>query len=265
MAETSSEQRQPTRHGAATVGKTAAALLVCAGVAFFGLLGGGQKPATARWGSDPMTGYFDETMPRYPGVTELPAGPHTRVGGSAVRMSMFTCEHEPLKVARFYGDFWRSRGLYVRKDITHKGGVVAAVDPKKDRVYQVLITRSGGRTRAFPSMTTAPLSAMQNEAQAPPVPLYPESEVLLALQSGEAVARARLSLSLNSGSLADNVTHFRRELRAAGYRPSGKPGDLADETSLLVYARPGSEITVSLAPQGEGQTRVHITEIASGR
>jgi hypothetical protein len=178
-------------------------------------------------------------------------------------MSYFSSEDDPAKVARFYTSFWQERRLFVRHDVTHVGGVVSAVDPR-GTIHQALITVQGGRTIVFPSLTSAPLRAMETGKEPPPVPLYPKSKAVIALTTSEGVAKARIHLSVNDGDLEANVAHYGGELRAAGYAPQAsqqQPAAQGADQRILVYHKDGREVTVSLAALGKQRTRVHLTDV----
>ena len=239
-------------------------------MAFLGLLAGGEHPgARAQRFRDPMMGYYPAVMPRYPGAVELPAGPEGQVGGARVRMSVFTTEDEPAKIARFYSNHWQQQRLYVREDVTHVGGTVSAVDVGAGKVYQALMVRRGKRTSVFPSVTSAPLEAMTPAQSAPVVPHYPGSTTVIALSSREERTRARVWLSTNSGPMRDNLAHYRRALRAAGFAEEIKQPAPADSSGkgpgyrMLLFRKEGSEVTVTLSPIAEERIRVHVMEVGS--
>ncbi len=254
--------RRPKSHPAA---RTLAVLFFCAGIAFLGLLAGGEhRPAAGQRNRDPMMGYYPADMPRYPGAREVPAGPAGNVGHTRVRMSVFSTKDEPAKVARFYGNFWQQRRLYVREDVTHVGGVVSAVDAGGGRIFQAMLVRRGERTMVFPSVTTSPLAAADTTAP-PPVPLFPDSKAVINLGNKEGGTKAAVTLSVNSGTLRDNVVHYRRELRAAGYTQEiqQRPKALGPNHHVLLFRKEGSEITVNITGLSEKRVRVHIMEVKS--
>ncbi len=242
-------------------------LFLCAGIATLGLLGGGEhKLAGARRGSDPMAGFFGPDMPRYPGGEEAPAGTESSLGAATMKLSTLQTEDEPLKVGRFYANFWRQRRFFVREDVTHMGGVVSAVDVHGGFIYQLLLSVQGGRTLGFPSQTRSPLAASRTEGAVPPVPLYPESQTTLAFGSGEKDKRARLHLSVNDGGLEANLAHYRRELKNAGYSEetgAKQPEALGPDHRILVFKKEGSEVTVNLALLGGRRVRVHLMLVES--
>mgnify|MGYP006971709988 CR=1 FL=1 len=260
---TSSQSR---RRGGPPAARTLLVLFFCAGIAFLGLMGGGDYPAAvARRVADPMIGYYGSDMPRYPGVRELPAGPSSSVGGSSVRMSIFNTEDEPAKVARFYEDAWRTRRLYVTSDVTHKGGVVSAVDSSGGKVYQVLFSANEKGTQVFPSVTSSPLEALGSNEGEPAVPLFPGSKAVLNLGTDDAGHTARVTMSVNDGTLEENMTHYRRELTAAGFeREVGKqPEQLQQGHRILVFRKEGHEVTVNLTALSDKKTKVHMAEVGS--
>jgi hypothetical protein len=253
-----------TKRDRSIVAQTVLILFFCAGIAFLGLLSGGEHPsADARQGLDPMGGYFGPDMPRYPGSEEIPAGPSSGFGGSSTRMSFYLSEEEPAKIGRFYANFWRERKFFVREDITHMGGVVSAVNPKEDTVLQILMSRQSDRTAVFPSVTSNPLEATQTETRQPPIPLFPESRTLLTFGSDESEARAKIFLSLNEGGLAANIEHYSRVLVAAGFKSDvSKQPKLEAGTQMLLYRKGEREITVHLAALDKKRVRVHIMEVS---
>jgi hypothetical protein len=251
-------------------------LFFCAGIAFLGLLAGGEhRLAVATRGEDPMAGYYGPDMPRYPGAEEAPVGRESSIGGTTIKMSYFMTEDEPAKVGRFYASFWRQRRFFVREDVTHVGGVVSAVDVANALIYQALLGVQGQRVEArgerrprtlvFASQARGPLRALEGGAEAAPVPLYPESQTILALGTGEGDKRARLHLSVNDGGLEPNVAHYARELRALGYAPetTRQPDGIGAGSRVLLYRKEGSEVTVNLATLGGQRVRVHLTLVES--
>ena len=266
--EPDSERASSHAPGTRGAGRVLVVLFICAGIAFSGLLAGGEhERAVARRGHDPMRGYFPPEMPRYPDVVEVPAGSQTEMGRSRARMSFFRTKDGPDKVARYYVRFWRSRQLWVRRDVTHVGGVVAAMDPQHARMYQVLITVKDGHTLAFPSVNDNPLGANQADGREPPVPLFPESKVVYSVASEDAGVRSHVVLSLNDGGLKDNLQHYRQQLGSAGFAPErsrGKRGAMKSEEGehrILVYRKDDQELTINLTAVGGDRVRVHMMQV----
>jgi len=248
-------------------GRILLVLFCCAGIAGLGLLTGGDHPvANALRHRDPMAGYYGPNMPRYANVQEVPVGRDTRVGGSRVRMSRFITRDDPAEVADFYARFWRRRGLWVRDDLTHRGGTISAVDPEHGTILQVLlVVGSEGTTNVFPSVTDGPGQAMDRSAAGPPVPLFPDSRVVMNVSTVVHSNRARTLLSRNNGTLEQNVAHYRKVLSSGGFTEDlSRRATSGDETPdgaprMLVYrGRGGEEVTVNISATAGKQSRVYI-------
>ncbi|MBK8479813.1 MAG: hypothetical protein IPL40_01340 [Proteobacteria bacterium] len=253
------------------------ALFFCAGIAGLGLLSGGEPPlADAVLGRDPLAGYYPPEMPRYPQVQEVPTGARGEVEGARLRMSYFQTTDEPDRVADFYARFWRARGLWVRSDVTHRGGTVAAVDGAHGRVLQVMISTGAGgagATLVMPSVGDAPGRERSGSPRALPIALFPRSEQVLDSTTDGRDALARTVLSLNAGTLEENVAHYRRALRQAGYTEDvARPGAeqraalqaLDAQTAMLVFRHAeGREATVTITVLEPQRTRVHLALIGA--
>lgn len=242
-------------------------LALCVGVVFVALLTGADSPpASAR--RDPMRAYFPAEMPHYPGAQMAPAGA-SLVSGSRSRLAYFFSADEPAKIADYFGSAWRKEGFWVRQSVTHLGGTVSAVDSKSGRVFQLLLSRQGDRTLAFPSVLEG-LGGQQTSTAAPPVPAYPRSRQLLDTLSEAGPHRARVLVSVNGGTPAENWSHYRAALAGAGYRQEERKGGSARQApslaqTLRVYRhRNGSELTIVITPLDSEQTRVHLT-VVEGR
>jgi hypothetical protein len=178
-------------------GRVLTVLFICAGIAYLGLLSGGEhKQAVAK--RDPLAGFYPPDMPRYPQVREVPAG-ETSVGRSPLKMSYFSTDHEPSRIGDYYAAFWRKRGFWVRSDVSHVGGMVAAVDNKRGYIYQVMLRKQGKHTLVFPSVNTAPMDFLR-KGEAPPVRLFKDSKVLTNTVSKAGANRAQVVLSTNPGT-----------------------------------------------------------------
>jgi|GEM_PF-3755497 hypothetical protein len=237
-------------------------LIISAGIAFLGLLSrGDERKAIA--GLNVMDNYFPADMPHYPGVKEVPAGPSSQMGGARVRMSQFTTDHDPYKVASYYSKYWRSHRLWVNADVTHRGGVVSAIDVQKGQVYQLLLTLRGKQTWAFASLTRMPGQALKTETQEPPLKLMPGSKAVSAFSTQAGGQRARVNISVNEQGLDQNLAYYRAELRRAGYTPERAASTpLGAGHKILIFSdMGGNEITVNLAILGGQRVRVHMMAV----
>lgn len=268
-------QARPSRRaqpaGRRRPGRTLLVLFFAAGIAGLGLLTGGEHPeADALQRRDPMDGYYTSAMPRYPEVQELPAGADTRVGTATTRMSHFSTKDDPAKVADFYEQFWGARGMWVREDVTHKGGYVSAVDPSGGYVYQVVMTaESDGITQVYPSSTASPLGALETRDDPVPLQLFEGSEVLMNMTTKAGPHDARTVLTINHGTVDENMAYYRSALAAAGYTEDKNSASLAKKfprrsSGMLVYQdAQGTELTVSVTPLDKERTRVHLMQIGA--
>ncbi|MCB9555145.1 MAG: hypothetical protein H6707_03505 [Deltaproteobacteria bacterium] len=262
MAE--SKRKQRARHAGL---KTVTVIFVCAGIAFLGLLGGGeQRLATAR--QDQMRGYFPAGMPIYPSGSMLPAGV-ADVNGRSSRMAYLFSEDDADRIGHFYAERWKGQGLWVRSDITHQGGVVSAVDDANQRVFQVLILRRDKRSLIIPSVTklASAESAADRAKRAPPLPLFPKSRQLYNVDTANRMAGAKVSLSVAPTGFAEALDHYRRVLTGNGYRiesDSAPPKPMSQELSrrqLIGRRHDGSEATIEVAQLSKTRTRVHIVVV----
>jgi hypothetical protein len=161
--------------------KVTVVVFIAAGIAFLGLMAGGQhKGARARKEVDRMRGHFPAVMPQYPGAKEYPMGGSLTVGPNRLKMSYFHTRDDTLRVASFYASQWKAAGYYVTEDISPAGGVVAAYDPAKGILRQVLIKHKGETTAVYPSLIMEPLRpATGTHATSADVPLYSGAEGVL--------------------------------------------------------------------------------------
>jgi hypothetical protein len=240
-------------------------LAICVAVAAVGLFtGGAHRDAIAL--KDPMRGYYPRQMPRYPDVNEVPAG-SSRIGGGPMKMSYFTTKHDPLKIGGYYAGAWRRLGLWVHSDITHRGGVVAAMDARKGRLLQVMMQVRGEHTLVFPSVSRLATGSIKR-GKAPPVALFRKSKVLLNSETTSGKRVARVHLSTNQGSLSANRTHYRTAMLAKGFKEERRAeanaalrrGKIKGDV-MVFRSSTGAEVTIILTPLSKKKTRVHLTTI----
>jgi hypothetical protein len=244
-------------------------LFVAAGIAFLGLLTGGrQDAAKARRDADPMQGYYEAFMPRYPGVGEYPLGSELKVSGTPMKMSYFHTEDDPLKVASFYVSHWKAANYHVTEDITLQGGVVGAYDPASGQLRQVLIKVERNRTSVFPSLVMQP---MRPEASGGPgagekadVPVYPGAEGVLHFGARDPGHESQVTMYTNYGGLANNVGFFRSRLPELGWKEVDTKGVSplpVEMAQTLTFHKGRRELTVNLAViDSANRVRVHVAE-----
>ncbi len=246
--------------------KISVVVFVAAGIAFMGLLAGGQhRGAEARHEVDLMRGHYPFPMPRYPGVKEYPMGSSLTVGSSHLKMSYFHTRDDTLKVASFYAGQWKAAGHYVTEDISPQGGVVGAYDPARGILRQVLIKSASGTTAVYPSMLTEPLRpATGSYATSPDVPLYPGAEGVLRFGARDPGHRSKVTMYTNYGGLANNVEFFRSNLPEHGWREvksKGQPLLPTEFHANMTFHKGKRELTLNITQMDkEGRVRVHMAE-----
>ena len=239
---------------------------IAAGIAFLGLLSGGQqKQARARQDVDLMQGHFPAPMPRYPGAKEFPMGKDLKVGASGMKMSYFHTRDDTLKIANFYGNLWKTAGYHVTEDITMKGGVVAAYDPAKGTLRQILIKRRDGKTMVFPSVMMEPIRPnTSGDTAGGDIPLYPGAEGVLRFGSRDPGHRSQILLFTNYGGLVNNVDFYRTRLPEVGWKEAvskAKPLLPSQFHQTLTFHKGARELTLNITQIDTSQrVRVHITE-----
>ncbi len=258
-----------TRMRARRPGRLFVVLFICAGLAYLGVITGDDY-RSARARRDPMVGFYPPDMPRYPAAQEVAAG-RTRVGRLPLRMSYFSTKHEPQRVGDYYAAFWRKHGFWVNSDVTHIGGVVAAVDAHKGHVYQVLLRRQGKSTLVFPSVNTAPMSSLRR-GDALPLRLFKDSKILANTVTRAGRQGAQILLSTNAGTLEENRQYYRAELGRGGFREERVSDEARKKIpatlreNILVYRNAGGgELTLVLSKLDDAHTRVHLTTIGVRR
>jgi len=246
--------------------KVTVVVFIAAGIAFLGLMAGGKhKGARARKEVNRMRGHFPAVMPQYPGAREYPMGDALTMGTNRMKMSYFHTRDDTLRVASFYAAQWKAAGYFVTEDISPAGGIVAAYDPAKGILRQVLIKHKGDTTAVYPSLLMEPLRpSTGSNATSPDVPVYPGAEGVLAFGARDPGHKSKVTMYTNYGGLVNNVEFFRSNLPERGWREvkSKAPQVLpADYHQNLTFHKGKRELTVNLTQMDrEGRVRVHIAE-----
>jgi hypothetical protein len=246
-----------------------AVILAAAGIASFGLdrAGAELRPAAA---DQPLDGHFDPLMPRYPGVMELPMGNRLEAGSGELRMSSFSTEDSPLRVARYYRAVWEQEGLSVHESVTPAGGVVGTYDPRVRAARSVTILTARGMTWAFPSVVERPVQAVGagDLGRREGLPVYPGSRTGLTLRTpgGQGEDATLVSTYSNDGTLEENEAFYRRELLADGWRErDSRSFEELEGHRALELEREGQQLTVNLGPVGEEGDQVLVCVILGAR
>ncbi len=246
--------------------KVTVVVFIAAGIAFGGLMAGGQhQGAKARRPVDRMRGHYPAPMPQYPGVKEFPMGDQLSVGPTRLKMSYFHTRDDTLRVASFYAAQWNAAGYYVTEDISPAGGVVAAYDPSKGTLRQVIIKRQVATTAVYPSLLMEPLRPTTGtHATSLDVPVYPGAEGVLRFGARDPGHRSKVTLYTNYGGLVNNVDFFRNQLPQRGWREVKSKAPLllpAEYHQTLTFHKGKRELTLNLTQMDkEGRVRVHVAE-----
>lgn len=250
--------------------KIFAVIFICSGTAFLGLLAGGRHaPVRADLDQDPMKGYYDVDMPSYPGAAELPMSRDMNVGDASMKMSYFVTRDDPLKIAGYYADRWKTAEYHVTEDVTLTGGSVSAFDVKTGVIRQVIITeQSEGRYLVFPSVTSQPFgmtpSTDEKSGFAGKSPVFPGSEGVSSFGSDDPDKKTNVTRFINFGGMQANVDFYKVEMAARGWElrkfADEIPG-IGKKHQVLLFNKGSQEVTINFTVVSEEskQVRVHIT------
>lgn len=228
-----------------------------AAIATLGLLWGGGAELPEAAADHPLDDHFDPLMPRYPRAAEFPLGEGLDTGGDGtMRMSYFSTEDPPLRVARFYQTVWEQEGLSVHHDVTPAGGVVGTYDPRVGMARSVTIVTQGGRTWAFPATVERPgaIGTSEELGQSDGLPVYPGSTKGLTLRTTDAGRASVVTSYTNGDGLEKNVRFYRENMIDRGWNESEVPRfeeELGGHQTLS-YERGNERCSINLTPAGEG-------------
>lgn len=245
-------------------GRIFAVLFIASGIAFLGLLTGGEH-LPVRAAEDPMLRYWPVPMATYPGAVMRPIAADQRVGASALKMAYFTTADPPARVADFYAGEWRNAGYHVTEDVTFKGGTVSAYDAVAGMMRQVVMMAKNGRTLVFPAVAVEPSRMLDRSAVPADVPVYPGAWGLLVTQARDPMARSQVVTYIDDGALEANLNFYKSELGRRGWLDQTKPLPSqykSDDGHILVYGNgDGAEMTINLLKLDDTRTRVHVAVV----
>jgi hypothetical protein len=242
-------------------------ILMAAAIATLGLLRGGGQHPEARAEVGALDGHFDPLMPRYPRVAEFPMGEELGEGDGAMRMSYFSTEDSPLRVARFYQTTWEQEGLSVHQSVTPQGGVVGTYDPRIKAARSVTIFTKGRLTWVFPATVDRPLGATEagDLGEREGLPVYPGSSKGLTLRTTDQGRASVVTSYSNDGGLAKNLAFYREQMASKGWREREAPAfDELGGHRLLDFDRDGERCSVNLTPLDDDERRVVVSVILEG-
>jgi len=229
-----------------------------------------ESGATAARAPKNMNRFWPAPMPAYPMAQEMPMSDDMVMGQARMKMAWFRTADEPLKVALFYEGVWETAGHYVTREVHPYGGKVAALDLKSNLLRQVVMTRDGAETSVYVSLIMgSPAQLMKGGATDTALPLMAGAEGVTQLGSRDPLANTSVIAYVDRETVEDNVIFYQKEMAARGYQLSGDQArlksitdDLGSNISVMIFAREGEEVTISVSPVDDSElTRVHITRV----
>jgi hypothetical protein len=193
-------------------------------------------------------------------VDEISIGDALRVAGQPMRLSLFFTPDPPARVARFYLDAFRARGLLPvmasDADLAH----VSAFDPASGlQRFVSALPRPEGQTLVLTGAThprQPPRFLRGSEGASFPVP--PASGAFLGFSSEDSGARAESAQFMTALPPGEVASFYRRALGEQGY---AERRDGAGE-GLLIFLRAGATVTVALQSLDEkGGAAVFVTRV----
>lgn len=238
-------------------------IVTAAAIATLGLLrGGGELPDAVA--NHPLDDHFDPLMPRYPRVAEFPLGEQLGAGDGEMRMSYFSTDDPPLRVARYYRTVWEQEGLKVHLNVSPAGGVVGTFDPRIKAARSVTILSKAGRTWVFPATVERPLGTVNpgDLGESEGLPVFPGSSRGMTLRTSDVGRESLVTTSSNDGGLSKNLAFFRGQMSTQGWREL----EVTDFEELqghraLSFERDDDRCTINLTPYGDDERRVVVSVI----
>jgi len=190
---------------------------------------------------------------------EIPVGDALEVSGQPMQLSLFYTADPPRRVARFYADAFRARGLLpvlaAEEDLAH----VAAFDPASGRQRfvsaipqpdrQTLVLIGATDPRRPPRFMRGPEGAS--------IPVPPEHRAFVGFRSADDGVRAESGQFVSPLDPRTVAGFYRRMLAGEGF----SEGQDSSE-SLLRFGGPGATVSVALQRLEEKQgSAVFVTRI----
>jgi len=193
---------------------------------------------------------------------EIPVGDALEVSGQPMQLSLFYTADPPRRVALFYADAFRARGLLPVLAADEGLAHVSAFDPATGRQRfisaipqpdgQTLVLVGTADPRHPPRFMSGP------EGASFPVP--PAHRAFIGFRSTDGGARAESAQFVSALGPGEVAGFYRRSLAGEGF--SERPDSSA---SLLSFARPGATVSVALQKLEEQQgAAVFVTRIEGG-
>lgn len=185
------------------------AVLTCASAALVagGVFLGAGEPTEASAAPDAARYYSSDEIPAYPGAMEYPMGSDLAVNGAPIKLSYFQTKDSVDKVAGYYAEKFRRRGLKPQVQRLEDGGAsVYALSRDGDRQLTVTVSTKDGLRTVFPGVI--PVSgrilngnAMKRDAD---VPFSPNAigitDVTSGRENGSVMQYVEPYFDLNAGT-----------------------------------------------------------------
>jgi hypothetical protein len=194
---------------------------------------------------------------------EIAVGDDLEVSGQPMQLSLFYTSDPPQRVARFYADAFRDRGLLPVVSGEGMPAHVSAFEPAA-RVQRFIsaIPQPDGQTLVLMGATDPrrpPRFLRPTEESSLPRP--PEHRAFLGFRSADAGSRAESAQFVSALPPREIATFYREALAADGY---SERQDTSGE-GLLTFARPGATVSVALQKLDEKQgAAVFVTRVEGG-
>jgi hypothetical protein len=180
----------------------------------------------------------------YPGgAGEIPVGDALEVSGQPMRLSLFYTSDSPQRVARFYADAFRARGLLpvvgAEEPLAHASAFGAATGLQR---FISAVPQPGGQTLVLIGTANPrkPPRFMRG-AEAASFPVPTEHRAFLGFRSADAEVRAESAQFVSALAPSEVAAFYRQALTAQGFSELSGGSE-----SLLAFARPGETLAVAL-------------------
>ena len=211
------------------------------------------------WGGGAFAGGADLASPPERPAGEIPVGDELEVSGQPMRLSLFSTADPPARVAAFYADAFRARGLLPILSTDGAPAHVSVFDPADGlQRFVSALPQPDGRTLVLTGAVDPRRPArFPPGADAVSIPLPPGHRGLLAFRSLDGHARGESAHFLSAMPAGEVIRFYRQSLASDGYAESGGGGD-----GLLLFARPGANLSLAIQKLDAGTgSAVFVTRI----
>jgi hypothetical protein len=210
------------------------------------------------WAAEPV-------LPAYPGATLTRIGDDLAISGQYYRIAYFTTPDSPKKVALYFAEEWKKRGIptVADGDFTSEG-VVSAFYTRQGLQRSVVVRREGARTLVLVSIKDLWVPAPRTRSDA----FVALDGVLFQqeLVSREDPEHAQQRTRLVQGAPSSNRTVVDAALQKAGFQivrevALGQPGA---RRFVLEHVRGSERVTTTLSSAGPELSAVQQILTVSG-